>query len=154
MQRVLRVTFLAEWMSKDLQKISLFLQKHHVMSLATSAFDELSVCSLFYAWDEKKLSFVVASSDETTHINHITHNKNIAGNILLETKTVGKIQGVQFKGEFVKLKDDGLKKLYFKAFPHAKLMSPKLWQIKVDYFKMTDNRLGFGKKIIWQASSL
>jgi uncharacterized protein YhbP (UPF0306 family) len=33
-------------------------------------------------------------------------------------------------------------------------MQPKLWQIKVSYFKLTDNRLGFGKKIIWQDSSL
>jgi len=137
-------------MSSDLEKISTFLAKHHVMSLATSVADELSVCSLFYIWDEKKLSFVVASSDDTTHIKHIKQNQNIAGNIVLETKTVGKIQGVQFCGRFLELQDDGLKKLYFKTFPHARVMRPKLWQIKVDYFKMTDNRLGFGKKIIWQ----
>ena len=137
-------------MSSDLEKISTFLAKHHVMSLATSVTDELSVCSLFYVWDEKKLSFVVASSDDTTHIKHIKQNQNIAGNILLETKTVGKIQGVQFRGRFLELQDDGLKKLYFKTFPHARVMRPKLWQIKVDYFKMTDNLLGFGKKIIWQ----
>ena len=137
-------------MSSDLEKISTFLAKHHVMSLATSVTDELSVCSLFYVWDEKKLSFVVASSDDTTHIKHIKQNQNIAGNIVLETKTVGKIQGVQFRGKFLELQDDGLKKLYFKTFPHARVMRPKLWQIKVDYFKMTDNRLGFGKKIIWQ----
>ena len=43
-----------------------------------------------------------------------------------------------------------LKKLYFKAFPYAIAMNPALWQIKIDYFKMTDNKLGFGKKIIWQ----
>jgi len=137
-------------MSSDLEKISTFLAKHHVMSLATSVADELSVCSLFYVWDEKKLSFVVASSDDTTHIKHIKQNQNIAGNIVLETKTVGKIQGVQFCGRFLELQDDGLKKLYFKTFPHARVMRPKLWQIKVDYFKMTDNRLGFGRKIIWQ----
>ena len=140
-------------MSKDLEKISLFIKKHHVMSLATSADDELSVCSLFYAYDKKTLSFVVASSDDTRHINHIKHNQNIAGNILLETKTVGKIQGVQFKGEFREVKDEELKKLYFQTFPHAKIMRPKLWQIKVNYFKMTDNTLGFGKKIIWRESS-
>ena len=139
-------------MSKDLKKIGSFLQKHHVMSLATFTSDELSVCSLFYAYDEKKLSFVVASSDDTTHINHIMQNHNIAGNILLETKTVGKIQGVQFRGKFYKLKNDKLKELYFQTFPHAKLLRPQLWQIKVEYFKMTDNRLGFGKKIIWQDS--
>ncbi|MEA3330741.1 MAG: hypothetical protein U9Q29_03500 [Campylobacterota bacterium] len=140
-------------MSKDLEKISLFLHEHHVMSLATSNSEELSVCSLFYAFDLQKLSFVVASSDETTHITHITQNSRIAGNILLETKRIDKIQGIQFRGIFSLLKDAELKKLYFKKFPHAIVMKPKLWQIKVNYFKMTDNALGFGKKIIWQESS-
>lgn len=140
-------------MSRDLEKISSFLHEHHVMSLATVNDDELSVCSLFYAFDLEKLSFVVASSDETTHITHITQNSKIAGNILLETKSIGKIQGVQFRGIFSPLEDAELKKLYFKNFPHAIVMKPKLWQIKVNYFKMTDNRLGFGKKIIWQDSS-
>ena len=141
-------------MSKDLEKIATFLDEHHVLSLATHNSDELSVCSLFYIYSHNKLSFIVASSDDTTHIKHINQNKDVAGNILLETKIVGKIQGVQFRGEFSFLEDDELKKLYFKQFPHALLMKPKLWQIKVNYFKMTDNRLGFGKKIIWQGSSL
>ena len=139
-------------MSKDLEKISSFLHKHHVMSLATTKGDELSVCSLFYAFDLNKRSFVVASSDETTHIKHIKQNSSVAGNIVLETKRIDKIQGVQFRGIFSLLEDRELKKLYFKNFPHAIVMKPKLWQIKVDYFKMTDNALGFGKKIIWQES--
>ena len=137
-------------MSQVPEKITLFLKEHHVMSLATAYADELSVCSLFYAYDEKKTSFVVASSEDTTHIQQILKNPQIAGNILLETKTVGKIQGVQFRGVFSVLKDESLEKLYFKTFPHAMLMKPKLWQINVEYFKMTDNTLGFGKKIIWQ----
>lgn len=120
------------------------------MSLATSNNLELSVCSLFYAYSEEILSFIVASSDETTHIKNIQHNKNIAGNILLETKSVGKIQGLQFRGEFVELEDEHLKKLYFKEFPYALAMQPKLWKIKVNYFKLTDNRFGFGKKLIWK----
>jgi len=141
-------------MNKDLQKITSFLKQHHVMSLATCAEDMLSVCSLFYAYDETTVSFVVASNEETTHIQHIKQNQNIAGNILLETKTVGKIQGVQFFGEFIKPESEKLKEIYFKAFAHAKIMKPKLWQIKVNYFKMTDNRFGFGKKIIWERFSL
>lgn len=136
-------------MDSDLEKIALFLDEHHVMSLATSNFEELSVCSLFYAYSKEKNSFVVASSDETTHIEHIKQNADVAGNILLETKTVGKIQGVQFKGNFSSLEDRELQKIYFKAFPYALALSPKLWKIDVTYFKMTDNRLGFGKKIIW-----
>ncbi len=135
---------------EDLEKVSTFINKHHVLSLATSDGKELSVCSLFYAYSKKYLSFVVASSDDTTHITHILQNSNIAGNILLETKTIGKIQGLQFRGEFTVLKNTELKKKYFKQFPHAIVMKPKLWQIKINYFKMTDNTLGFGKKIIWQ----
>jgi uncharacterized protein YhbP (UPF0306 family) len=137
-------------MKKNLQSISLFLNEHHVMSLASSYENELSVCSLFYVFDRQSISFVVASSKDTTHISHISHNPNVAGNIVLETSIVGKIQGVQFRGEFLKLEDKELKKLYFKKFPYALALNPTLWQIKVNYFKMTDNRLGFGKKIIWQ----
>ena len=137
-------------MAKDLEKITAFIHAHHVMSLASTRGEELSVCSLFYAFSEEALSFVVASSEETMHIKNIQENKNIAGNILLETKSVGKIQGLQFRGTFELLEDEKLKKLYFKEFPFALVMQPKLWTIQVNYFKLTDNRLGFGKKIIWQ----
>ena len=87
------------------------------MSLATQFEDELSVCSLFYAYSKELNAFVVASSEETTHIKHIKNNPNIAANILLETTAVGKIQGLQLRGKFRELEDKILKKLYFKAFP-------------------------------------
>ena len=141
-------------MDADLKKIAAFIDKHHVMSLATNLNDELSVCSLFYAYSESKLSFIVASSDETTHIKHIKNNPKIAGNILLETHKVGEIKGLQFKGEFSELKDNSLKLQYFKSFPYALALNPKLWQIKIESLKMTDNTLGFGKKIIWPEVSL
>jgi len=137
-------------LSKDLESIVLFLGEHHVMSLATVGIENLTVCSLFYAYSKEKNSFVVASSEDTEHIKNIKNSSQVAGNILLETSTVGKIQGLQFKGEFKLIEDESLKKLYFKEFPYALAMLPKLWQIDVSYFKMTDNRLGFGKKIIWE----
>ncbi|MBD3824151.1 MAG: pyridoxamine 5'-phosphate oxidase family protein [Epsilonproteobacteria bacterium] len=136
-------------MSQDLQKISAFLAKHHVMSLATMSGDELSVCSLFYAYDKQTNTFIVASSDTTTHIAHIMQNPQVAGNIYLETKIVGKIQGVQFKGHFSHAKDDEAKRIYLTRFPYAAAMTPKLWRIEVESFKMTDNTLGFGKKLLW-----
>ncbi|MBU0721321.1 pyridoxamine 5'-phosphate oxidase family protein [bacterium] len=139
-------------MDENLQKISSFLHEHHVMSLASSSTDELSVCNLFYAYDNEKTSFVVASSEDTGHIKNILKNPKIAGSVVLETKTVGKIQGVQFRGTFSRLQDAAMRNLYFKTFPYALAMSPKLWEIKVSYFKMTDNRLGFGKKILWENS--
>ncbi|HIC12503.1 MAG TPA: hypothetical protein EYO75_03865 [Sulfurimonas sp.] len=118
------------------------------MSLATSTPDELSVCSLFFSYDTNTKSFIVASSEKTLHIQNILLNKNIAGNILLETKNVAEIQGLQFSGEFISLVDKELEELYLKDFPYAKELNPKLWQIKVKHFKLTDNSLGFGKKIV------
>ncbi len=141
-------------MSSDLEKINTFIKKHHVLTLATADGSELSACSLFYAYSKELKSFIVASSDDTTHIQHILKNNKIAGNILLETSLIGKIQGLQFQGKVEVLQENELSKLYFKSFPQALVMNPKLWQIKVSYFKMTDNTLGFGKKIIWQDSSL
>lgn len=141
-------------MQDSLKKIASFLAKHHVLTLATSDGLELSACNLFYAFDAEKISFVVASSDETTHIKNISKNQKVAGTVVLETKIVGKIEGVQFRGEFLETEDDSLKKLYFKSFPYAMAMNPKLWQIKISYFKLTDNTLGFGKKIIWTQPSL
>jgi uncharacterized protein YhbP (UPF0306 family) len=141
-------------MDKDLQRIEDFIQEHHVLSLATALNDEVSACSLFYAYLPYEHSFIVASSEDTHHIEQIKQNPKIAGNILLETHEVGKIQGLQFRGTFEPLREAGLKRSYFKRFPYALAMNPRLWQIKVDYFKMTDNRLGFGKKLIWQAPSL
>lgn len=140
-------------MDNALEKITAFIEKHHVMSLATSIENELSVCSLFYVYDESSRTFVVASSDTTTHIKHIQENKNIAGNILLETDKVGEIQGLQFRGEFLSLQEQRLKLHYFKKFPYALALNPTLWQIKVNTFKLTDNALGFGKKIIWPLPS-
>ena len=141
-------------MDTNLKKITAFIEEHHVMTLATAVENEVSACSLFYAYDAKSNSFIVASSEDTQHIQNIQVNPKIAGNILLETKEVGKIQGLQFRGVFTSVQETKLKALYFKHFPYALALTPKLWQIKVDFFKLTDNRLGFGKKLIWQETSL
>jgi uncharacterized protein YhbP (UPF0306 family) len=140
-------------MDMELFKIATFINKHHVMSLATTDYKTQSVCSLFYAFNRDTNSFIVASNDGTVHMEHIEQNHKVSGNIYLETKMVGKVQGVQFSGVFMELESSELEYCYFKKFPYALALTPKLWQIKVDHFKMTDNTLGFGKKIIWEATS-
>ena len=42
------------------------------------------------------------------------------------------------------------KKAYMKRFPFARLMKTNLWILELNYIKMTDNLLGFGKKLIWE----
>lgn len=139
-------------MQENLKGCEAFLEKHHVLSLATFSADELSVCNLFYAYDMHTQTFIVASSDDTTHIQNILINNKVAGSVVLETKTIAKIQGLQFRGKVDLIDDKNYSKLYFKSFPHAIVMRPKLWKIKVNYFKLTDNTLGFGKKLIWRDS--
>lgn len=136
----------------SLKKIEKFLSLHHVLTLATTFDSEISACSLFYAYDDTCQRFIVASSDSTTHIKHILNNPNVAGNILLETKIIVKIQGVQFRGIFRELPKNDTN-IYYKRFPHAIVLQPKLWEIYVEFFKMTDNSLGFGKKLTWQRAS-
>ncbi|MNF14966.1 hypothetical protein D3C80_2173750 [compost metagenome] len=38
---------------------------------------------------------------------------------------------------------------YCKRFPIAKVMKAPVWQLNLQEVKMTDNTLGFGKKLHW-----
>lgn len=136
-------------MTSNLTSIESFLQKHHLLSLATFG-EELGCCSLFYAYDSEEIAFIVASDPHTEHMRNISGNPHVAGTVALETKTIGKIQGIQFSGEMVRTEFPREEKLYFKAFPYARVMNPTLWTIRIGRCKLTDNQLGFGKKLIWK----
>lgn len=131
-----------------IEKIESFIRRHHLLSLATMG-ERLWCCSMFYAYDPQSRSFVVASDETTEHMGNVAQNPKVAGTIALETKIVGKIQGIQFIAE-MEICPDPLKGLYFEAFPYARVMNPTLWMIRLGEVKMTDNTLGFGKKIIWK----
>jgi uncharacterized protein YhbP (UPF0306 family) len=137
-------------------KIVTFLQKHHVLTLATVAGDQPWVANCFYAFLEAEMAFVFTSGDETRHIREVTQNPKVAGNVVLETSIIGKIQGIQFSGTLVKAEGEALAKVssaYLKRFPFAALMDTTLWILSIEYLKMTDNRLGFGKKLLWERSA-
>lgn len=131
-----------------IEKIESFIRQHHLLSLATMG-ERLWCCSMFYAYDPQSISFIVASDETTEHMGNVAQNPQVAGTIALETKIVGKIQGIQFIAE-MEICPDSLKGLYFESFPYARVMNPTLWMIRLDEVKMTDNTLGFGKKIIWK----
>jgi len=135
-------------MPKTLEKIELFLAKHHLLSLATCADNRPQSASLFYAYDEQNIAFIVASDLKTEHIQNVLLNTNVSGTVALETTEVGKIQGLQFKAKMSEAGEDAAK-IYYKAFAYAKVMQPKLWCISLETLKFTDNRLGFGKKLYW-----
>ena len=84
-------------------------------------------------------------------------NPNVAGAIHLETKAIEKIQGVQLLGTISELNGEELdtsKTLYLDNFPYAKRMQLHLWKMKLEFIKMTNNQIGFGKKLIWEETDL
>ncbi len=127
-----------------------FIAQHHILTLATCNDNFPQCATLFYAYDAMQKAFIVASDEKTEHIQNLLHNPNVAGTIALETKTVGKIQGIQFKGIMQRSDASEDAACYFSAFPYARVMQPTLWKITLESMKLTDNRLGFGNKKHWK----
>ncbi|MDR1976341.1 MAG: pyridoxamine 5'-phosphate oxidase family protein [Campylobacteraceae bacterium] len=121
-----------------------FIKKHHVLNLCTCVDNTSWSSSCFYAFDGSV--FIFASDNKTRHMQNIAKNPSISGTIALETKEVGLIQGIQFEG-VVKKASAVAKKCYFKTYPFSRALFPTLWEIEITYAKLTDNRLGFGKKL-------
>jgi uncharacterized protein len=140
-------------MEKPEKRIADFIEKHHVLTLATSSENQPWCANCFYAYLEDENMLVFTSDEDTRHVAEVSLNQVVAGSIVLETSVVGKIQGIQFAGIMEKPTGELAKKVnlaYLKRFPFAALMNTSLWVIKLNYIKMTDNRLGFGKKLIWE----
>lgn len=130
-------------------KIATFINKHHLLTLATS-FDNQPYCaSCFFVFDKKVPCFVIATDEKTRHGKEALLNPRVAGTIALETNVVGKIQGIQFSGTF-RVASMGEKMTYFKRFPYALAMNPSIWSIDIETIKFTDNTLGFGKKLEYE----
>ena len=140
-------------MSLPDKRIVDFIDKHHVLTLATCFEEEPYCANCFYVYLEDDNSLVFTSDYETKHIKQASHNIYVAGSIVLETNIIGKIQGVQFQGIISEPEGDLYEKArsaYLKRFPVAMLMKTTLWVVDLTFLKFTDNRLGFGKKLIWE----
>jgi len=134
------------------KRITRFFRKHHVLTIATTV-DNIPWCAnCFYVYLEEENSLVFTTDLKTRHGQEFLKNSEVAGSVVLETMIVGKIRGIQFQG--IISEPEGIlaskaKWEYLKRFPPAALMDTHLWLVKLTYIKFTDNRLGFGKKLIW-----
>ena len=135
------------------QQIIHFLNEHHLLTLATSQNDKPYCCNLFYVYDQVSNQLIFSTETKTKHAQDFITNTNVAGSVALETKNVSKIQGVQLQGTIQELKGEDLKiakEQYIKAFSYAANMDLHLWAMPLNFIKMTNNKLGFGKKLIWE----
>jgi len=134
------------------EKIIRFFRKHHVLTVATSVNNEPWCANCFYVYLQDENALVFTTDHDTRHGREFLENKLVAGSVVLETPVIGKIRGIQFQGivsEPVGDLSEKARTAYLKRFPIAILMETRLWVVELTHIKMTDNRLGFGKKIIW-----
>ena len=135
------------------KRIIEFIKRHHLLTLATSKDNIPYCCNIFYVYNEKNNSLIFSSDIKTKHATDFIENSEVAGTIALETKDVEKIQGVQLLGKITEPKGEEINnatKRYLKEFPYAQKMQLYLWEMKLTFIKMTHNKLGFGKKLIWE----
>lgn len=135
------------------KKILDFIKEHHVLTLATSCNNIPWCCQCFYVFLKEEAKFIFTSHEDTRHIREALKQPVVAASIVLETKIVGKIQGLQITGRLNAIGSEFLNKYkiaYLKRFPIAATMDSKYWTLTIDYMKMTDNRLIFGQKLIWE----
>lgn len=134
------------------KKIIDFLQSQSVFSFCTSVNDDPYCAPCMYVFNSNDNSLVFASDWDTNHIENALLNARVAGTILPDVIDKANVKGIQFSGQFCKTEkvSEYSKKLYYKKFPFALVLKGDIWEIKLNRIKMTDNTLGFGKKLIWE----
>lgn len=129
-------------------RIVRFLKRHHVLTLAT-ADEGIPYCSnAFYCYDAERNLLIFTSDMATHHARQMQCNPHVAASVVLETKVVGRVEGLQLCGTAERA-DEAARRAYLRRFPYAALAELTLWAITPGFMKFTDNTLGFGKKLIW-----
>ena len=133
------------------KRITDFIKRHHVLTLATTnEAGEPYVANCFYAYDKERNRLIFTSDDTTRHAQQMLQSAKVAIGITLETRIVGKVQGAQICGIALRGNDED-RKIYVKRFPYAAVAPLNLWAVEPTFIKLTDNTLGFGKKLIWNS---
>ncbi len=136
------------------KRIRSLFRRHHLLSIATVSEQGPWCASCFYAWDEENNTLIITTDTDTRHGAEFRANPNVAGTIALETKRIGRIRGAQFTGTVSEPTGDDLRRarsIYLRRFPYAALADLHLWTISLNHIKLTDNRMGFGHKEIWNS---
>lgn len=134
------------------RRIIRFFRRHHVLTIATSVNNEPWCANCFYVYLKDENALIFTTDKNTRHGQEFIKNPMVSGSVVLEIRIVGKIRGIQFQGTVSEPEGKLLEasnRAYLRRFPVAILMETHLWIVHLTHIKMTDNRLGFGKKIIW-----
>ncbi|KQN43677.1 YhbP family protein [Rouxiella silvae] len=138
---------------EDLKIISRYLSKNHVLALCAHADGDIWSATCFYVTDIERMCLYFMTELKTRHGSLMQRNPHVVGTVAKQPKTVALIQGIQYSGSATILEgeeDAAARARYCKQFPVAIAMKAPVWALRLDEIKMTDNTLGFGKKVFWQ----
>lgn len=134
----------------QLSAIARYLKKQHVLTLCSG--NPVWCANCFYLFNAEKVAFWLMTETTTRHGAQMREDPQVAGTVSGQPKSVLLIKGVQYAGRIGLLENEEeqvARKAYIKRFPIAAKVTAPLWEIKLDELKMTDNALGFGKKLTW-----
>jgi len=135
------------------KKIIDYLLEQKVLTIATCKDNQPYCANCFYVFDETTKTLIFLSDDSTRHIRDAIQNNSVGGSIQNGVTIVSKIQGIQFMGEFIspnETQKEAFYELFYDKFLFAKVRPSPIWGIQLNWIKMTDNTLGFGKKMLWE----
>ncbi len=134
------------------KRIESFITEQKNLTLCTCIDNQPNCANVFYAYDSVGNILVLKSAKKTKHIATALLNSQVAGTIVRDIHKPGTIKGIQFTGNFILPTEAQMKnatRTYYKKHPFALAMTGEIWVIELMSIKMTDNTLGFGKKIFW-----
>jgi hypothetical protein len=133
--------------------ISEFIKKLGTANVCCSDDNNYPYCfSCYYTYNADKQLLYYKSSADTQHSLLLQKKPEVAGTILPEKQEVMSIKGIQFTGVLLDRKNilcADASRLYLMQYPFALAMPGEIYTIRLDKIKMTDNSLGFGKKLQW-----
>lgn len=141
---------------ENLKRIWSFLSNQTVLNIATSINDVPYCASCFYVFDEKNKLLAFKSKKDSRHIKEVLQQKNVAGTVLPDKLKLGTVKGIQFQGKLIfpnEKTSSAIKGIYYSKFPYAMAVPGDIWIIELSFIKLTDNQLGFGKKLVWSKDS-
>lgn len=132
-----------------------FMESQKNLTLCTAVDNAPHCASCFYAYVSEGHFVVFKSDKKTQHVYNAFINDKVAGTIIPDIDKTGTIKGIQFIGKFIVPTGafaEQVKKKYYGKYPFALAFAGDLWGIELQSVKMTDNTLGFGKKLSWERS--
>lgn len=137
-----------------------YLQEESVLCLATYGVDGPYSTPLFYTPTADPRTLLFVSDPRSLHGRHLAHDPRAAAGIYTTGACVAEIRGAQLRGWAMaapSAEEAALRTLYVERFPEASVAlgqgGHRCYRFVWDWAKWTDNREGFGTKVVFDHRS-